>query len=75
MKKIPRRDLCFLRGKRAARLTYAQSATAWATLASELCSLGDIDLPKFKHLAEAIKKATIAGRQEPPTDSQHKLPT
>ena len=46
-----------------ARLTPDQAAAAWAELARRVEALGEVDLPKFKHLVEAIRKATIAGKQ------------
>ena len=61
--KPPRRDLLDVVGRRMARLTPDQAAAAWAELARRVEALGEVDLPKFKHLVEAIRKATIAGKQ------------
>ena len=61
--KLPRRDLLDVIGRRMARLTPDQTAVAWAELARRVEALGEVDLPKFKHLVQAIRKATIAGRQ------------
>lgn len=62
---MTRRDKCFLIGKRAAMLTPEQSAVAWQSLADQLRDeVGEMVLPKFKHLAEAIRKATILSKNE-----------
>lgn len=61
--KLPRRDLLDVIGRRMARLTPDQAVVAWAELARRVEALGEMDLPKFKHLVQAIRSATIAGRQ------------
>lgn len=63
MKKIPRRDRCWLLGRRAARLNDVQARHAWALLAVELEALGEHDMPKYRDLVIAIRKATIIGRR------------
>lgn len=60
-RKLPRRDRCFLVGKRALQLRRRQAATAWYALAGQLVELGDSDIPKYKNVIRAIRKATILG--------------
>jgi hypothetical protein len=62
-RKLPRRDLCHLAGKRALKLESHETDAAWRALATELERMGDMDLPKFKHLYAAIRKATIQARR------------
>lgn len=69
--KLARRDKCGLTGSRALRLTDAQAVAAWRSLADELLGLGDTDVPKFKHLLRAIRKATITGRRRHPSHPSH----
>lgn len=59
---MTRRDKCELVGRRAENLNAAQAAVAWWQLSEELRELGDRDVPKFKDLLRAIRKATIKGR-------------
>jgi hypothetical protein len=60
-KRMPRRDRCYLVGRRAARLDRDQAAAAWWTLAGRLEEMGALDVPKFKVLLHAIRAATITG--------------
>lgn len=61
---MTRRDRCYLTGIRAAKLSPTQAARAWASLGQALEQLGLVDMPKFKHLLSAIRKATIIGKCE-----------
>jgi hypothetical protein len=56
---MTRRDQCYLVGKRAARLKRRQAATAWLQLAYMLQEMGELDIPKYRHLIRAIRRATI----------------
>lgn len=58
-----RRDTCYLIGKRASLLTAGEAATAWSVLSQHLIQMGEIDLPKFKHLLAAIRTATVQGKR------------
>jgi len=61
-----RRDLLHLVGRRAERLTPDQSARAWRYLAGQLQGMGDLSsgyTPKFKDVVQAVRRATISGRQ------------
>lgn len=63
---MTRRDKCFLTGKRAAKLTARQSALAWHALAVQLEEeLAEMDVPKFAHLLQSVRSATIIGKREP----------
>lgn len=62
--KLTRRDLCFLCGSRAAFLSRHEAATAWLTLARDLETLSERDLPKFRDLITAIRAATIHARSQ-----------
>ncbi len=64
---MTRRDRCHLTAKRAQKLTRGESAYAWFVVAAHLEALGDPErtahqVPKFKDLLRAIRKATIAAR-------------
>ncbi len=60
---MTRRDLCYLVGRRAARLSFTQSAKAWQSLARSLEGLSDKDIPKFHDVMDAVRVATIVARQ------------
>lgn len=62
-KQLPRRDKCLLAGKRAGMLSDSQSALAWKLLALEVMGTSELDMPKFKHLLRAIRKATIKAKR------------
>lgn len=63
MKYTTRRDLCFVIGRRASRLTPPAAAKAWESLARQLEAMGSRDVPKFADVASAIRTATIAARR------------
>lgn len=64
--RAPRRDVLLAAGNRAGRfLEDYQAAVAWRFLAVELRELGDRDLPKFRDLVRAIRRATIAAASVP----------
>jgi hypothetical protein len=58
-----RRDMCFSVGRRAGLLNPQQAAVAWAELSRQLEGMGDMDVPKFRDVMDAIRSGTIAGRQ------------
>lgn len=58
-----RRDMVHAIGRRARLLSPFEAATAWHSLAEQLIDMGGMDMPKFKHLIEAVRTATIAGRR------------
>ncbi len=62
LKNLTRRDLCFLVGKRAAKLSREESANAWQFLSGWVESLGDADVPKFTNLIDGMRQATIVAR-------------
>jgi hypothetical protein len=64
MKRPTRRDLCAIVGDRAAQLSDAQSSRAWRALAREVADLGERDIPKFRDLITAIRRAHIAAVQK-----------
>lgn len=58
---MTRRDLCALVGRRAARIVDdTEAAKAWRTLSAAVEELAERDVPKFRDLIDAIRKATIA---------------
>lgn len=61
---MTRRDTCYLVGRRAAGLTTREAAAAWWDLACRLEAMGEMDLPKFRHLLKQIRLATITGKQQ-----------
>lgn len=61
----PRRDMCYLVGRRAQTLTPTQAAIAWNFLALRLEDLQDKDVPKFSNLITTIRAATIIGKRKP----------
>ena len=60
---MTRRDRIHLVGKRAALLQRREAASAWRYLAVELELLGEYEMPKWKHLVRAIRRATINARR------------
>lgn len=62
-KQLPRRDKCLLAGKRAGMLSDDRAALAWNILALELLGMSELEMPKFKHLLRAIRKANIRARR------------
>ncbi len=62
--KLPRRDKCFAFGARGLKLTKEQAASAWWFLCAEMQIMGDLDMPKFKHLLHAIRVATIQSKKD-----------
>lgn len=62
MRTPPRRDLCAAAGARASKLSPEQAQIAWQHLSESLQNLGDRDIPKFKDLFQAIRQATIEGK-------------
>ncbi len=68
-----RRDLCYIIGRRAARLTPAQAVEAWDVLARELEKLGDRDLPKFQDVLGLIYAAAVRGTRAVPNPKKELL--
>jgi hypothetical protein len=64
-KKLPRRDLCSLVGKRAQLLDPRQAAAAWYHLSGELEAMEIMEMPKFKTVLRSIRSATIKARSIP----------
>lgn len=58
-----RRDRCYVVGRRMAKLDSRQSAIAWHHLANAVEKFGDIDIPKFNELLQAIRDATLKARR------------
>lgn len=63
-----RRDKVYLVAKRAWRLTGCDAAKAWGHLALDLETIAKTDMPKFRDLLRAIRRATIAGRRDERSD-------
>jgi len=62
MRKLNRRDRCWLVGRRAARLSEDGAVTAWGILSAYLeHTLSERDVPKFNDLIGVIRTATIEG--------------
>lgn len=58
---MTRRDQCHVVGKRANRLNSIQAAYAWYFVAAFLeDNAAELDIPKFKHLLYAIRRATTS---------------
>jgi hypothetical protein len=66
MAKLPRRDRCYLTGKRARLMPLPAAARAWYCLASHLEEFGERDMPKFNDLLAAIRQSTITAHDQPP---------
>jgi hypothetical protein len=58
-RQLTRRDECAIIGERAARLSPAQAAQAWLSLATQLENLCEKDVPKYKDLIVSIRAATV----------------
>jgi hypothetical protein len=56
---MTRRDQCYFVGKRAYRLHPVRAGYAWYYLATRLEEMGNMDVPKFRHLLHTVRKATI----------------
>lgn len=78
-----RRDRCYLFGRRGQKLPGKQMIKAWQCLSVTLEMMGDMDMPRFEHLLEAFRYATIGARQKgiieqlnemPPLDPSTKTP-
>jgi hypothetical protein len=63
VKRLPRRDRCYVTGRRALHLTGDRAAAAWRILAGELQDMGMMEIPKYRDLLRAIRKATIGARK------------
>lgn len=59
---MTRRDQCFFIGKRACLLPPEEAVHAWRALSESVYAMGEMDMPKFKHLLLAIRNATIKAR-------------
>jgi hypothetical protein len=63
---MPRRDLCYVVGRRANKLTTDEAAVAWFFLARHLERLGERDIPKFKDVLAGIRTGTLAAKRKRP---------
>ena len=64
MKYTTRRDLCFVIGRRAAKLSNNQAVYAWLQLANQLeHNMGGMDVPKFHDLLAAIRTGIRGARR------------
>lgn len=59
---MTRRDQCYLVGRRARTCSIAQAAAAWTDLSARIEAMGDLDIPKFRDVLYAIRKATLTGK-------------
>lgn len=57
---MTRRDMCYMVGKRGARLTGKRAEKAWECLCRQVEALGEKDMPKYFDLLVAIRAATLA---------------
>lgn len=62
-RKIPRRDQCYLVGMRGAFLAPDEAARAWFYLTGFLSEMGMLDVPKYRDVIRAVRRATIEGRK------------
>lgn len=62
---MTRRDKCDIAGRRAKLLTPKEAALAWGYLAGSLEGMGELDIPKFRDLFGAVRKATIYAKKVP----------
>lgn len=60
---ITRRDRCYLFGRRGRKLNQLQAAEAWWAFPEKLEEMGDMDIPKFKHLLIAFRDATVLAKK------------
>lgn len=72
---MTRRDTCHLVGKRAQTLQPNQASAAWYHLAELIEGMGDLDIPKFRHLLHAVRITTIHAKQLDPTLAIQPTPT
>lgn len=57
---MTRRDQCYLVGRRAKKIeNLAVAANAWSKLADKLIAMGEMDVPKFRHLLHAIRRSHL----------------
>lgn len=57
---MTRRDKCWLVGRRAKKINQAiVAAQAWATLAEKIEDMGDMDMPKFNDLLNAVRQSHL----------------
>lgn len=63
---MTRRDKCHLVAKRAARLSQDEAAAAWFHLTGGVDAMGEKDVPKFRDILGAMRRATIFARQVGP---------
>ena len=64
MKKIPRRDRCYLVSQRMVKIPPDRWAAAWEELSVRIERLSYFDVPKFQDLLREIRLATIKGKHE-----------
>lgn len=64
-KHLPRRSVIDAVARRAAKLSDGEAAAAWRELAGQLDDLAITPLPKYRHVVDAIRKATITGKKKP----------
>lgn len=71
---MTRRDQCYFVGKRAYRLHPIQAAYAWYYISGQLEAMGEMDIPKFRHLLQMIRRANIlAARADTTSPISHPL--
>lgn len=63
MRKLRRRDECYLVGLRASKIRGAAAAVAWHLMADHLMALDTKDVPKYKDVLNAVRQATIKVRE------------
>lgn len=61
---MTRRDSCYLIGSRASKLTTTQAYTAWHALAHKLIAMGEMDMPKYRTVVQAIRQSTIESKRD-----------
>lgn len=70
MRHTTRRDMCYLIGKRASKLTPPQMVAAWQMLARQLEDrLAEMDVPKFRDLLALVRAATIRAKAKAKTEA------
>lgn len=63
---MTRRDRCYVLGRRIAHATSKEAAVAWLLLAVKLELMGEMDVPKFNDLTQAIREAHLEAKHERP---------
>lgn len=58
-KRVPRRDMVFVAGRRVIKLTGVRAEKFCGSLGLMMMDMGTMDVPKFKQLLDAIRKSTI----------------